>query len=273
MNAVPNIVSRPATPVIDVAVWIGAYPFRHIESSDIDGLIRLADALHIERIIAGTFENVFQENGLDSWRHLWDMLAGQELIELWPVINPSAPGELKRMEKLCSHCTPRGLRLLPNYHSYSLCDTAALEVAGLARQQGMVIQVFQRIIDERQQWILHTPCVHLDDIHGFVSRNADATILLSGVNGPTVPEEMLANAPKVMLDISRMRGPVFAFEKLLKRISPDRLVFGSLYPIQPIEGTLWQVLEADISDAHRRAVLAGNFYRMMDQSRTSAKNS
>jgi predicted TIM-barrel fold metal-dependent hydrolase len=158
--------------------------------------------------------------------------------------------------------------LLPNYHGFRLYDAGAAELMALARERRMIVQVFQRIADERWHWMLKVPAVDQADLD-YLTASFDQPILLSGVSGHRALASRLAKCPGLYADISRVRGPQFAIEKLVKAVPSEKLVFGSLWPIQIIEATLWQVTTAKIGDETKRNLLAENARRMLADSPSS----
>lgn len=253
--------SQPAA--VDVSLWVGTYPFRHIPGGSLDHLrARLAD-LRIERGVVSPYEAVFAENNLDAYRPWAERLEGDPALEVWPVVRPGATLSLDR---LLDRFRPRGLRLLPNYHGYLCSDARLLDpVMAIARERGMVVQLFERVSDERWHWMLRTPPVGHDDLSQFTAAYGDRQpLLLSGVNafGPALAAR-IAKMPDVYADVSRARGPQFVLEQLPRKVRPDRLVFGSLWPLQVIEATLWQVTTARVDEETRAAVLRGNALRLL----------
>src|SRR5690348_14594592 len=106
--------------VIDMSAWIGRYPFRGIPNSSLEDLRAKMRELQVERAIVSLYEAIFWENNLDAYEQCADQLAGDDKIEVWPVIRP---GAMVGLEKLLDRFKPRGLRLLPNYHGYRLSDS------------------------------------------------------------------------------------------------------------------------------------------------------
>jgi predicted TIM-barrel fold metal-dependent hydrolase len=241
--------------VIDVSAWVGQYPFRGIPSSDIASLKRKMGQLRIERAIVAPFEGIFWENTLNAYELFVEELKSETSLELWPVVRPGATAGL---EKLLDRYRPRGLRVLPNYHGYRLWDSAAAELMQLARERGMVVQVFQRIADERWHYLLHVPPVPQDDLEYLTAVYHDQPILLSGVQPLISLASRLREQPKLYVDISRVRGPQFAFESLVKDLPAEKLIFGSLWPVQIIEATLWQVTTAQIPAEVKQQILHDN---------------
>lgn len=256
--------SQPQT-TIDVAGWVGQYPFRGIHNSSLAHLTAKLESLQIERAIVSPFEALFWENNLDAWQLWAARLADKPRLELWPVVNPAQPGQLSAFESMLDAYRPRGLRLLPNYHGYQLADPAVETLMRLADQRGMIVQVFQRIADERWHWMLPMPAVQEEELVAFVQQYPHQRILISGMNHPQVLAEVMAKQPQLYADISRLRGPLFAVERLVEQVPAQRLTFGSLWPIQVIEATLWQLWDARIPEASRQAMLYGNAQRLLNE--------
>jgi predicted TIM-barrel fold metal-dependent hydrolase len=241
--------------VIDMSAWIGAYPFRGIPNSSLDDLRRKMTELQIERAIVSPYEAIFWENNLDAYEQAAQQLADDEKIDVWPVVRPGATVGL---EKLLDRFQPRGLRLLPNYHGYRLSDAPTREILDLAKSRGMIVQVFQRVADERWHYLLKVPPVDQTDLEYLTSVHTDQSIVLSGLNSIAPFASRLRQNPNLYADLSRIRGPQFAIESMVKSLPAAKLVFGSLWPVQIIEATLWQITSAKIDDSTKRKLVCEN---------------
>lgn len=248
-------ISTQCSGVVDFSVWFGSYPFRGIGGSGIADWRRKADDLGIELAIASPLESVFWENNLDAYARAADELAGDPRVEVWPVVRP---GGMHGLEAMLDKYNPRGIRLVPSYHDYHLYDHSAEPIMALARERGLAVQVFTRIADERWHYMLKAPELPLHDLEYAASIFEDQTIIVSGLNRPQSLVSRMKQHPRLYSDISRLRAPVFGFEQLVTQAPTDRLVFGSLWPIQIIEATLWQVTSARVDPTVRNAVLSGN---------------
>jgi len=253
--------------ITDATGWVGTYPFRGIPNSSLDDLEAKAAALGIGRVVVSPFDSLFWQNNLDGFRAWSDRLGGRERLEHWPVVNPAMVGQIGCIETLVQRENIRGLRLLPNYHGYRLSDPCVEPLMRVADTCGLVVQLFQRIADERWHWMLHTPAVAWEEIAGFLTKYPGHRILLSGSNTFSAAAKHIRRMPHLYVDISRMRGPVFAVEKLLADLPAERIIFGSLWPIQIIEATLWQVQAARVPEETKRAILHENFNALVAGSR------
>lgn len=250
----------PTCPVVDVALWLGQYPFRGIPDSSVESLEARLAALNVERGVVAPLEGIFWENNLDAYDRLADEISGGATLDVWPVLRP---GALHGVGKLLDRYHPRGLRLCPNYHNYRLSDPAAAEIFDLARERGMIVQVFQRIADERWHYLLKVPGVDPTDLEYVTGVYPDQPTILSGLSSIPAFASRLRQLPNLYADLSRVRGPQFAVEQLCQSCPADKLLFGSLWPIQIIEATLWQVTTARIDDDARGAILHGNARKLL----------
>jgi predicted TIM-barrel fold metal-dependent hydrolase len=250
----------PTCPVVDVALWFGQYPFRGIPDSSVESLEARLAALNVERGVVAPLEGIFWENNLDAYDRLADEISGGETLDVWPVLRP---GALHGVGKLLDRYKPRGLRLLPSYHDYRLSDPAAAEIFAIARERGMVVQVFQRIADERWHYMLKVPGVDPTDLEYLTAVCPDQPVILSGLSSIPAFSARLRQLPGLYADLSRVRGPQFAVEQLCRSCPVEKLLFGSLWPIQIIEATLWQVTAAKIGEGERAAILHGNARKLL----------
>lgn len=250
-----------ATGAVDFSMWTGQYPFRGIMRSSLEDWRRLVEVLGIQLTIASPFEAIFWENNLDAYARTAEELAEEPRMEVWPVVRP---GALYGLEKLLDRYQPRGIRLVPTYHEYHLYDDAVEPIMKLAAQRNLIVQVFTRIADERWHWMLHKPELSMHELEYLTSIYDKQPILVSGLNRPQSLAHRFAQHPHLYADISRVRGPVFAMETVLAEAPLDRLVFGSLWPIQIIEATLWQVTTGRIKAAARDRVLWDNAQTLLE---------
>lgn len=256
-----------AEAITDVAAWIGAYPFRGATPRTVEALERRMAALGIGHAIVSGFESLFWEDNLDAF-DWWRSQLKSSRLELWPVVNPSRPGQLARLRRVLDQRRAegtriRGLRLLPNYHGYRLWDASTADLMQLAREADLVVQVFQRIADERWHWMLKVPPVPDDELVMLVNQFPDNRILISGHNMPQLLAPSMRRHASLYVDISRVRTPEYAIPRLIEQAPWERLVMGSLWPIQIIEATLWQVQAVELEPAIRAGILSLNAERML----------
>jgi predicted TIM-barrel fold metal-dependent hydrolase len=67
----------------------------------------------------------------------------------------------------------------------------------------------------------------------------------------------IAESKPVCLDISMVEG-VEGVSRLLERVSPERVLFGSYYPFFLFEAALLKMKESGLTEERQRAVFEGN---------------
>ncbi len=249
---------------VDVAMWVGAYPFRHLARHDAAALQLAMKANCIRHAVVSHFDFLFQEDNLAAYLNTVTGLEERDDCEVWPVVNPSRPAQIERLQWALERKPARGIRLLPNYHHYNLADPCVTDLMAWAGERGLIVQVFQQIADVRWQWMLCVPPVPLREIQEFTGTvQQGSRLILSGLDRPEAVAAAIAPQPEVYVDLSRLRGPQFAVEAVARGVPVSRLLFGSLWPLQLIEATLWQVQLAGIPHTERQRILYGNARRIL----------
>lgn len=256
-------------PAWDVAAWVGAYPFRALTEHKLDHWEARARRAGVTRAVVSGYDQLFAQNGLELWRPWVARIASHAVadrLDCWPVVNPAAPGELRRLEQALDQHPVRGLRLLPSYHGYRLWDPQVADLMSIARQRDMIVQVFVRIVDERWQWMLKMPPVDVgQDLHYFTSLFDANRIIISGAGSGELAglANRLRTHPGLYADLSRVRGPAFALDHIDQSLPLPRLLLGTLWPVQIMEASLWEVTTSRLADDKRRAILWDNAATLM----------
>jgi hypothetical protein len=258
------------SPVCDLACWIGQYPLRRLREQSLDDLLARSRRTGVTRAVVCGYDQLFAQNGLDYWfdwlRRIDRHEGAREMVEYWPVVNPSHPGELRRLEAGLRQTPCRGLRLLPSYHGYRAWDPAIAELMALARQRDLVVQVFVRIADERWHWMQQTPPLDIgQDLAYLTSMFPDNRLLISAANGAELSamSTRLRTHGSLYADLSRVRGPIFALDNLPQWLPLQRVVFGSLWPVQIVEASLWEINLSTLSAQQQRMILWDNAQQLL----------
>jgi len=74
---------------------------------------------------------------------------------------------------------------------------------------------------------------------------------------------LMRDCPNVMLEISNVTGP--CFDSALRCFGPERLIFGSFLPMNDPLVPLGLILDAEIPEADRRLIAAGNLRRIIGE--------
>ncbi len=252
-------------PVIDLAGFLGRWPFRDIPRASRDHLHTLAGQLGLRRVVVSSFDNLFWENALDAARRTAESIDGDKLLVHFPMVNAAFPGALDDLKRLYDERPFRGVRLLSNYHEYSLADKAVDDLIAWTQQRDIVLQVFRRVVDERLHYMLKVPPVPDDELRGLAERHPGQRFVFSALWFAEIlaMAEALGPADHVSFDVSRCRGPEAWPVKLIEAVPARRIVFGSLWPLQVIRSTLTEIIHAPFDEQTRAAILHDNAAAML----------
>ncbi len=251
-------------PAMDATAWVGPFPYRDWPESDLGAYLRLCDHEAIEFAIVSPFASLFAENNLEAFARFARSAGHRDRCEFWPVVNPAMPGQLQQVRALRDEFGFRGIRLLPMFHGYALTDAGVDPIAEWAMDRQLLVQVFHAISDERWHWMHHVSALPMLQVEYLAARHPRLRLMVCGLPRLLPIEPLLRHAKNVTADLSMIRGPEFAVESMVERLLVDRLIFGSQWPVQTLESTLWQVRHADVEKEAKASILSGHLRHLLN---------
>ena len=157
-----------------------------------------------------------------------------------------------------------GIRLHPNYHGYELKDPLFAEVLEAAAARRLAVQLVWCMEDVRTQYpLLRVPNIDLAPLPGLLQRFPALRIqILNWKSARGTQARQLLSAGQVFLDFAMAENPG-GVARLLSTASPERVLFGSNFPLFYLESALLKVREAGLAPAEEEAVLGGNARRFL----------
>ena len=251
--------------IVDANTWIGHWPFRRI---------RLADAAGLGQLMARTGTDVALVSPLSGPFYLDPLTGVEEMLEdegwdgarMRPlaVVNPHFPGWREDLRTMATDMGCVALRLIPNYHDYSLYSDEAVQAAQAATDLGLPVVVTVRMHDERSHHRrIYMPPVPVEDIRFLMRMVPQGRYLLSQVTfweaaGLLSEMDLVADAGWEM----SYKPPAFVVERVVREHGAEHLLYGSGAVLQYPESLMLPVKEAPISTADRAAILGGNACRL-----------
>jgi len=254
---------------IDVNVWTGQFPFRRIAGTTVREIEERLGTLGFAGAVISPLEAIFQEDSFGAEQALADEIEARPgaLRAIWhfKVVNPTCSWWERDLRRSLDELGITGIRLCPTFHRYRLDCAEVAEAMSAAADLRLPVQVMCKMQDWRIQWMLHTEDVEGDQVQPFLERFRDGPIILSGLHVADVTRlaDTVNAYPNLLLDTSRLKGPWRTLEKLTAQVDPERLCFGSLWPVNLPECPLTQLQAADVPPAVREAVLSSNAARFL----------
>jgi uncharacterized protein len=252
--------------IIDANVSLSRWPFRRLIADEPADLVARLRRRKVAQAWAGSFDGIFHKDLASANARLAKdcRTFGQGMLLPFGSINPKLPDwqeDLRRCQE--EHKTP-GIRLHPNYHGYDLKDPVFAELLNLAAARGLIVQLALCMEDERTQHplmrVAPVDCAPLADlIKGepklrLVVLNCYPTLKLDWL-------QRLSSAGEVYFDFSMVEG-VGGLDRLTQRVSLQRVLFGSNYPLFYFESALLKVQESGLTEAQKKAVFEENARRL-----------
>jgi len=253
--------------MIDVNVNLSRWPFRRLVGDEPADLIAGLRKRDVTRAWAGTFDGIFHKDissanarlAANCHRH------GAGLLIPFGSINPKLPDwqeDLRRCHEV--HKMP-GIRLHPNYHGYDLKDPLFSELLHLAAARRLLVQVVAGMEDERTQPpLMRVAPVDLSPLPDILKSETGTRLVVLNSNHVHYLElaQKLLSAADVYFDISMVEG-VGGVARLAQKISAQRVLFGSNYPLFYFESAMLKVRESGSTETDRQAILEENARRLL----------
>ncbi len=241
-------------PVIDTNIDLFQWPFRRLPLDETDALVAKLHGLKVNKALAGSFEALLHRDV--SGVNLRLAKACEKYPELEPVgaINLSLPDWEGDLQRCLDDLGMRSVRLLPNYHQYSLDAPECQRFLGKAAESDLLVQIAVAMEDTRTQHpLVQVPDVDLSPLAQF----PEAKIQLLNWRPRRSQLEELAALPNLYLDTSRADG-TDGVAQLLEVLPLKRVLFGSNAPFLIPEAALIRAYESELEESQVRALLSEN---------------
>lgn len=249
--------------VIDTNVSLFRWPFRRLPLDTTDKLVAALRGLGVRRAWAGTFEALLHRDLRSANTRLATECRKHDLLTPIGAMNLSLVGWEKDLTDIVHNHRMPGVRLLPNYHGYSLASAEVAKLFGAAAEHGFFIQIVAALEDVRtQSGLVRAPDTDLTPLSGQLDRHPDVRVQI--LNLRRLPRNHAELAERgVCFDISRIDG-TDGVPALIRELPDGHVMFGSHAPFLIPAAALIRVHEADqLSEAQVAAVYSGNAARFL----------
>ena len=252
--------------MIDVNVNMSRWPFRRVAGDEPADLVAGLRRRDVSQAWTGTFDGIFHKDISSANARLADDCHryGAGLLIPFGSINLKLPDWQEDLRRCHEEHRMPGIRLHPKYHGYDLKDRAFADLLHLAAARRLVVQLAVSMEDERTQPpLMRVAPVDLAPLPDLLRSSPGARLVI--LNADHVHNlqllEKLLSAGDVHFDISMVEG-VGGVARLAQKISVQRVLFGSNYPLYYFESALLKVRESAFTDSESQAVLEGNARRL-----------
>ncbi len=250
--------------IVDTHAYLSRWPFRRLAGDEPAEFVSTMRRHGVAQAWVGSFDGLLHRDlGAVNARLAADCrVHGAGLLLAFGSVNPTFPDWQEDLRRCREQHRMPGIRLHPNYHGYNLADPRFREALALAARAGLIVQLVVTMEDERTQHpLMQVPSVDLNPLAEIAATILSLRLIVSNQRHD-VPVQKIAAAGQVYFDfamVERLRGVA----NLSRQISPQRVVFGSHFPLFYLESAVLKIREAGLSGSDFQAICEGNARRLL----------
>lgn len=257
-------------PIVDSNVWLSHWAIRRLPHDDIESLATMLRRHGVVEAWAGSFDGLLHRDIAAVNGRLANECrkAGADLFVPFGAVNPKLPDWQEDLRRCHEEHRMPGIRLTPGYHGYPLDEPEALALLAEAAKRRLIVQLLVSLEDQRTQHpLLRAAPVDVTPLIEFVRRTPGLRLVLLGAPGVLKPDlmERLASAGQVYFEIATLEG-IGGAEKLIERVTLDRVLFGSASPLFYFDSARLKLQESELAGEHLNRICNANARRLREPS-------
>ncbi len=250
--------------MIDTNANLSRWPFRRLAGDDPADFVARMRKAGVTQAWVASFDGLLHRDvgGVNARLAVDCKERGGGLLIPFGTVNPKLPDWQEDLRRCHEVYRMPGIRLHPNYHGYTLADPEFAEVLRRAAAAGMIVQLATQMEDDRTQYpLLRIPRVNLAPLPEVVAGVPSLRLVVLNAARDPLRQKIVA-AGNVHFDIAMVEG-VGGVGVLASEVSPQRVVFGSHFPLFYLQSAALKIKEAGLSASEEKAILEDNARRLL----------
>lgn len=253
--------------IIDVNTYLGHWPFRNISHNTAEALVSTLEKSGVDKACVSSLNAIFYKDTQAGNLELSKEIKGYEnhLIP-FAIINPSYVGWKEDFMTCINVLHMKGLELYPYYHGYQLTDPFAVELISLAAKMKIPVHLPCAIENIRQKHPMDTDeNLSVIQVKEVLELCDEADFIISNGSSHSIAESlesvMSSRSGSVYFDFARVEVFTEDLDKLIKIVSTDKVVFGSVAPFQYIAPQTVKLKYLKTGDVEK--IRSGNLVKLL----------
>ncbi len=248
--------------MFDINAKIGHWPYRPVPR--FDELLTAMDAYGIEQAAVCSLNAVHYLNPHDGNEEVASAVASHsDRLIPFAVLRPNFAGWHDDLEACLNDYGMMGFVLLPNYHHYTLDDTALAPLMERATEAALPVCVQVGLEDPRRQYdrekVFDVPA---SDIGDFARAHPNVTVIAFGLKFGQ-PQQAGAPLPDNFYFDTSNYECLGELEAAVELFGPDKILFGTNFPLFNALANVDKLRLAGIPEQARSAIAAGNARKIL----------
>jgi predicted TIM-barrel fold metal-dependent hydrolase len=256
--------------IVDTNANLSRWPFRRLAGDDTPDFVTRMRKYGVSQAWVGSFDGILHRDvgGVNARLAADCQHHGGGLLIPFGTVNPKLPDWQEDLRRCHEVYRMPGIRLHPNYHGYTLADPEFTEVLRRAADSRLLVQLAVQMEDERTQYsLMRIPPVNLAPLADIVRSVPSLRLVVLNAGRNPYWKQIVA-AGNVYFDIAMVER-VGGVAQLAADISPERVVFGSHFPLFYFQSAALKVQESGFSPANAKSITEDNARRLLTATRSS----
>jgi predicted TIM-barrel fold metal-dependent hydrolase len=247
--------------IVDTNVSLSRWPFRRFSADETPALVERLRRHGVSQAWAGSFDAILHRDigGVNARLVEECRRHGAGILTPFGAVNPKLPDWQEDLRRCVENYRMPGIRLHPNYHQYELTDPVFAELLLAATARGLIVQIAVSMEDIRTQHpLVRVPVVELAALPQLMKREPRAKLQLLNW-WPALRRQTLQpfiEAGNVVFDIATVDG-IEGIARLMDRLPPERVAFGSNFPLFSFDAALLKMQESGIPEDRKKMLFEG----------------
>ena len=239
--------------IIDVNTSFGHWPFQKFDVNSVQVMLKRLNSVGITKALISSIDGILYPDPSVCDAGLFKMVKPTPMLVPVPTINPC----LTNWRKATETSGLKAVKIIPNYHNYPLTDPAVAQLMQVLAGKRIPLIIQMRVDDERNQYpLMKIPGVDWQAVVQLANTFRETPIVcLCAYFGEAV--ELVQKTKNVSVDISFIET-FQTLPALLRKIPPERILFGSHTPFLYTESAVMKLESARLAAKPYKAIASAN---------------
>ena len=248
---------------IDVNAFLGAYPYRRVPGTSLDGLLRAMTRAGIDEAWVSHLPSLFWRQPMAGNAWLYETVAREPRLKPVPALHPGLSGWDRAVGEAADRGAPAG-RCDPLYYGLDPTGPEMRDLGAACGAANLPIMMTVRLEDGRQRHPNdHAAELPAAAVRALVRSDEDVRLVLTHADRGFIEEVHFGSTPeeaaRLWWDVSWIWGPPEDhLETLLGTIGVERFVFGTGQPLRIPEASIAKLDLLELAPEQRAAIESDN---------------